>query len=191
MNINNKYFLLRHGQTIYQTGKKDFLYPWPEKEPVKLTTEGEKMIESVAKRLKNRKIDLIFSSDIFRVKQSAKIVSKILGIEPKFDKRLRDVNFGVYHGSRTISFYNDFPDSKTRFLKRPNKGENRKDVKKRVKKFIDEIEKRYKNKKILIVSHGDPLLMIEGIIKGLETDEEFIEFTEKIQPAEVGELRTF
>jgi hypothetical protein len=60
---NNHYFLLRHGQTVYQTKKVHFLYPWSEEEPIKLTGEGEKMIKSSAEKLKNENINLIFSSD--------------------------------------------------------------------------------------------------------------------------------
>jgi len=47
MKLKNKYFLLRHGQTVYQKDedKKYFLYPSPENPPIELTEEGKKQIE--------------------------------------------------------------------------------------------------------------------------------------------------
>ena len=79
MKLKNRYFLLRHGQTIYQVKKRKMIYPWPEINPIKLTKKGEKQIKKVAKILKNKKIDLIYSSDIYRTKQTARIVAKELG----------------------------------------------------------------------------------------------------------------
>jgi broad specificity phosphatase PhoE len=187
--MNNKYFLLRHGQTVYQTKKEGLIYPWPEKREVKLTKAGKEMIKSIAKTLKDKKIEAIFSSPFYRTRQTAEIVSKTLGIKPKFDKRLIDVNFGVYSSGPAENFYKDFSDSKTRFLKRPKKGESRKDIKKRLMSFLGDVERKYKNKNILIVSHGDPIMLLEGIIKGLKTDEEFIEYLSKAKIPEVGELK--
>ena len=74
MKIKNKYFLLRHGETIYQTEKKHLLYPSPEKPPIPLTKNGKRMIAGAAEWLKDKDIDLIFASPFFRTKQSAKIV---------------------------------------------------------------------------------------------------------------------
>lgn len=106
MKFKNHYFLLRHGQTPYQRDedKKGILYPYPEDPPIEITEEGKKQIEEAAEKLKktcpepSRRIDLIFSSDFFRTQQTAGIVSKGLGLEINFDKRLRDLNMGEFHG---------------------------------------------------------------------------------------------
>ena len=76
----NKYYILRHGETIYQTEKKKMMYPWPESEPVLLTKNGLSQIKKVAKSLKNKKIDLIYSSDASRTRQTAEIVARELEI---------------------------------------------------------------------------------------------------------------
>jgi len=183
--MQNIYFILRHGQTIYQTKKKDFIYPWPENPVVKLTKRGENQIKSIAKKLKKEKIDLIFASDFFRTRQTAKIVAKELGLKINFDKRLRDVNMGIYHGRLREEFYQDFPGvSPLRFIKRPPGGESRQDCQKRMVNFLKEIDKKYKDKKILIVSHGGPLWLLEGAVKSLN-NEQLLEQ----KHIEVGELR--
>ena len=122
--LNNSYFILRHGQTIHQTKKKPQIYKWPDKPPVKLTEKGVKQIKKVAKKLKKEKIDLIYSSDIYRTRQSAGIVAKELGLKVKFDKRLRDINLGIYRGGFKKDFYQDFPDPEERFSKKPPRGES-------------------------------------------------------------------
>ena len=90
--FNNHYFILRHGQTTQQVKRKDFIYNWPDKPPIKLTRKGINQIKKAAKKLKSQKIDLIYSSDIYRTRQTAGIVAKKLGIRVNFDKRLRDIN---------------------------------------------------------------------------------------------------
>jgi len=188
MELNNQYFILRHGQTAQQTKRKEFIYNWPDNPPVKLTREGKKQIREAAKKLKKEKIDLIYSSDIYRTRQTAKIVAKELDLKVNFDKRLRDINLGIYHGRPKEEFFRDFPFKEKRFNLRPKKGESWNDVKKRLLSFLREVNKKYKNKKILIVSHGDPLWLLEGIAKGL-SNKELLKEISKGHYIKVGELR--
>jgi broad specificity phosphatase PhoE len=164
--MRNKYFLLRHGETIYQVKKRKMIYPWPEKKPIKLTKNGQKQIKKAAKILKKKKIDLIYSSDIFRTRQTAGIVAKELGKKTLFDKRLRDVNLGIYNGKTKEEFFKYFPrDSRERFYKRPKNGESWSDCQKRMLNFLKETDKKYKGKNILIISHGDPFMLLEEAVK--------------------------
>ena len=195
--MQNNYFILRHGETIYQTRKREMVYPWPETTPVKLTKKGEEQIKKAAKLLKAKGIDVIYSSDVFRTRQTAKIVAKTLGTKVTLDLRLRDTNLGIYHGRKKEEFYRDFPinakitNTKMIFSQRPKGGENWNNVKRRMKNFVREIDKKHKNKNILIISHGDPLWLLEGAMKGFN-NQEFISkvFVKKnfIRPGEVRKL---
>jgi len=168
--MKNKYILLRHGQTIYQAKKIEKFYPWSEKPPVTITKKGKEMIRKAAKKLKKKNIDLIYSSDFFRTRQTSKIVSKELGLRVSFDKRLRDLNFGIFHGGPTQK-YKEFCTKRQRFFKRAPKGESWRDVKKRMISFVKDIEKKHKNKTILIISHADPLWLLAGFFKKLNEEE--------------------
>lgn len=186
--LKNKYFILRHGQTIYQTKKKKIIYPWPEVPPVSLINRGVKEIKVLAKKLKSQKIDLIYSSDIFRARQTSEIIAKELGLKVNFDKRLRDINLGIYHGGKKEEFYRDFPRVfPLRFIKRPPGGESWQDVQKRMLNFLKKIDKKQKGKNILIVSHGDSLWLLEGAIKGWNLEK----FSKTSKPSYIqpGELR--
>lgn len=188
--LKNKYYILRHGQTIYQTKKKKIIYPFGDKPPIPLTKKGERQIKNAAKKLKRYKIDLIYSSDFYRTRQSAEVVARELGVKKIFfDKRLRDVNLGIYHGGKKEDFYRDFPSILSRFSKRPKKGESWQDVQKRVLACLKDLEKKYKGKNILIVSHGDPLWLLERKIKGLSSKNILGNLKKNyIQPGELRKL---
>lgn len=190
MNFKNTYYLLRHGETPFQVMKEKVHYPWPEPadSPVLLTERGKEQIKIIARELKKEKIGLIYSSDINRTYQTAEIVAKELGLKINFDKRLRDINYGIYHGRPRKEFHRDFPDAKKRFYTAPKNGESWSDCKKRVKDFIEEVEGKHQDKKILIVSHGDTSWLLEGIIKD-KTDNELLKEKLEGKIIKVSELR--
>jgi len=169
--MRNKYILLRHGETMYQAKKLDVLYPKAKNPFIHITKNGKKRIVIVVKELKNKGIDLIYSSTYLRAKQTVKIVAKELRLDIKFDKRLIDTNFGIFHGKPGEKYRGFFSSKKQRFSKRTPKGENWRDVGKRAIAVIKDIEKEYNGKTILIVSHADPVWLLAGYLKGLSEDE--------------------
>jgi len=116
-------------------------------------------------------------------------VAKELGLKVRYDKRLRDFNFGVFSG-RPAGEYREFFSSKAqRFSKRIPKGESWRDVKKRMVDFIKEIDKQHKNKTILIVSHADPLWLLAGYLNGLTEEESLKQRNAKGLWFDVGQIR--
>lgn len=186
--MRNKYFLLRHGEAVIN--KKDILSSWPEKNPSPLTKRGKKQIEILAKKLKKKKIDLIFSSDLLRSRQTAEIIDEELGLKTRYDKRLRENNFGIFNGKTAAEFREFFVDPAKRFWLSPPKGENYTEIRKRMWNFLKEIDKKYKNKIILIISHGDPIWLLIGKIKGL-TNKELLEekYKQRKFYPQVGQLQ--
>lgn len=174
MKLNNKYYILRHGEAI--SNAKNIVSSWPEKFKNPLTSRGVKQIKESVKNLKNltkktgKNISLIFASDLLRTKQTASIVNKYLKVKPKFDKRLREVGFGNLNGRPAEELlYSSF--AKERLKNSFEKGETYESVLKRVDSFIKEIDKKYKNKNILIVSHQCALWILENKIKGFSLEE--------------------
>jgi len=176
--MNNTYYILRHGQTAYQMEKRGTIYPWPESSPVFLTEEGEKQAQKAAEELKGKSLDLIYSSDASRTRQTAEIVNKELGLEIIFDPRLRDVNAGIYNGRPEKDLLTEIPRLEERLYKRPSQGENWIDVQKRMIDFLKDIDKKHKNRNILIVSHKGPLWFLEVAVKGWD-EESLLEVGQK------------
>ena len=151
MKLNNKYYILRHGQA--KSNVEDIVSCWPEKFVNPLTEKGVSKIGKVAEELEHKNIDLIFASPLLRTKQTAEIVANKLNLKVKFDRRLREVGFGVFNGKSAEKFDNYFRNFAERINRKTKGGENYKGVLKRVTSFLTEINRKYKNKNILIVSH--------------------------------------
>lgn len=171
----NRYFLLRHG--LAESNIKKILNSDPKKK-YKLTKEGVEQIKIAAKKLKkilgDEKLDLIFSSDIYRCRQTAEIVKKEINFKGKviFSSKLRDIKTGEWEGRSLEEFQNEFLKNPEKYLfEGPRKGESWNDFKKRMVDFVDEIEKKYQGKNILIVSHGDPLWALFGAFEGWDNNE--------------------
>ena len=65
MKLNNKYYVLRHGEAV--SNVKDIVSCWPEKFNNPLTKKGVVKINRAASQLEKKKIDLIFHSSILAV----------------------------------------------------------------------------------------------------------------------------
>jgi len=186
--LKNKYILLRHGRNIHQTLLKDYCYNWPDDNPpCKLDEVGIKQALLAGQELLKKNVDLIFSSDILRTKQTAEIVSGILGKEINgFDERLRDLNWGILMGglkTKARAFYDD----KDRLKDRPQDGENWADIQKRMSEVVIDLEGKYTGKNILIISHADPILVLEGWIK--DWDSEKMLYEKKNNLINTGEFK--
>ena len=185
--MNNTYFILRHGETPYQLKKEKIIYPWPEPSPIFLTKRGEEQIEKAGEQLKDKKIDLIFSSDMTRTKQTSEIVSRKINVKPIFDIRLREIDYGNYKGKLVRDYKTDFSSLKQRFFEKPKNGESGLDVEKRLLDFFNEIDEKYKNKNILIISHQGPLHILNGMLMGIK-DENLLD-QNKASLLKVGEFK--
>lgn len=170
-NSGNKYILIRHGEAENNT--KGILSSWPEKSKFHLTLKGRTVVEKLAKKLIKRKIDIIFSSDLLRTKETSAILKEKLSVPVIFDERLREINVGKFNGSNIKEYQNFFAEKIEKFTKAPEEGETLTDLRTRVFEFISEMEKKYSGKTIAIVSHEDPLWLLASAMQGW-TDERII-----------------
>lgn len=165
----NRYLIMRHGQALSNvknvvTKALDGKYSE--------TLRGLVQDEKAAKKLKKEKIDLIYSSDVLRAKQTAEVVAGALGIAKiHYDPRLREINTGVFEGQSPEEYHKNFEGLLDKMLRRPPGGENLSDVRKRVFELLDELEKKHSGKTILIVSHEYPLWMLYSSALGFSNEE--------------------
>jgi broad specificity phosphatase PhoE len=193
LSLKNKYFLLRHGKTIHQAEKKDITYGYPDDNPpCILLKEGINEAHLAGEKLKGKNIDLIFASDILRIKQTVEIVTKIIGYDldkVTYDQRLRDVNWGVLAGKskeEAWAYYDN--DKMKKFEMGVPQGESWNQCRERMVAVINDIENSFEDKNILIVSHGDPLWLLEGYLKG-KSNEDLLNELENNQDIKTGEIR--
>ena len=198
--MRNTYHLLRHGESL--KNKKNIAASWPEKFYSPLTRKGKEEAMRAAKSLKKKKIDLIFSSDLLRAKQTAEIIGKELGIRPKFDKRLREAGVGIFNGKPLYEigiFFSKKGDNLSplkhylnRFRLSMPGGENYVQVEKRMKVFLKDIDRKYSGKNILIVGHQRPFTLLEKAVSGQSREAAVRKIIRKkeIKTGEVRKLKT-
>ena len=182
----NNYYVLRHGESVRNIEK--ITSCWPEKVRCPLTKKGREQIQRVAKEIKKRKIDLIFASDLLRTRQTAEIVTEETGAKIKFDKRIRELNVGIYNAKPLRLAQQAWGEPWERFGKRLPGGENYTDVKKRMHNFWKDIDARYKGKNILIISHECPISLLECMLKGF-SNEEIVQYRGGKEKIKVGEWK--
>jgi isoleucyl-tRNA synthetase len=171
----NTFYFSRHGQAENNVmGISDC---WPDTKYYDLTELGKKQVETAANSLKQNGIDLIFASDITRDKQTAEIYAKILGVEVIFDERLREVNVGSFNGRPYEDYWKAY-SFEERWTVAPEGGETNTQVQQRMIETVSELNKKYENKRILVVSHGDPLWVL---MKHFGSEREYPNYAEPFE----------
>lgn len=194
MKLNNKYYIMRHGQAISNVNA--LCSCWPEKFKNPLTKLGRETIKKSAEKLKKtcveqgKSIDLIFASPLLRTKQTAEIIGKVLKVKTKVDKRLREIGFGIYNNKHLEGMWKSFKNEKERIDQCSPKGETYREISDRMFNFLEDTDKKFKDKNILIVSHEGPLFLLQGKIMGLSLEETIEKFPleKRIHKAEIREL---
>lgn len=162
----NKYTFIRHGEA--DSNVMNIFSCAPEKTDISLTEKGIKEIEESAKDLTDKKISIIYTSPINRAKQTAEILGKKLGVKVIEDERLTEYNVGIWNGKAVEEFEDFMGPHINKFTRLPEGGETLRAVRSRMMDFVKGCELNHKKENILIVSHGDPLWVLEGAMKGLD-----------------------
>lgn len=167
MKIQNNYFLVRHGESENNVLNIESSH-LKNKDQFGLTENGKKYTQKEAQKYKN--FDHIFSSPFRRAYETAEIFAQASHCKVIQDERIREVDVGDFELQDyeiVDQFYRDNPDN----IPCPN-GESLEEVKVRSLNFFEEINKKYKDKKILIVSHGYNVHQIlKHIVKGFNWKE--------------------
>ncbi len=161
----NTYLLMRHGEAQSNVEKvlnSDISVINP------LTDTGREQTRAAAKELP-KNIDYVYFSPFQRTRETVEILATEIGCDQLImDERLRESGAGELedqpHGIKDQIFSSTIEE-----FTNPLKGiETLNEVRSRVGDFLYEMERTHQGKKILVVSHGDPLWMIETVMSGLD-----------------------
>lgn len=170
----NSYIIMRHGQAT--SNVDGWLAGGTEtgKFVSKLTKTGMEQVRMAGEKIKKEGIDIIYASPYRRTRETADSISKITGARVVFDKRLSEINFGVFNHKKVTEYKLFYAaDGRTeadRFTIPPEKGETLHQVRARALDFLKDIDGKYEKKKILVVSHGDVLWMLQSALKHLSNE---------------------
>ena len=150
--------LIRHGETDYNLQSRYCGFSNPS-----LNNRGIWQAKMLAAKLEGTRIDKVYSSDLKRAYETAKIIFGNSPIEKTAD--FREMNFGLFEGLKYEQIIEKYPKLCGDWIDilpkiRIPKGEGLKDLSKRVKKRLFSILSRHKDKTIALVTHGGPIRII-------------------------------
>lgn len=182
-----KILVTRHGQTDWNVLEK-----LQGKTDIELNDRGRQQAKETSELIKNENIDVIITSPLKRAKETAEIINKNFQVTIIEDNRLMERGFGKSEGltkDDRIKLKEIYPEVNDVWNYNKNIDfngiETMHNFCNRIYKFLDEIIEKYKEKNILIVTHGGvsvpikcyfmkyPLenLLDRDIIKGLQNCE--------------------
>lgn len=159
--MNLHIYLFRHGESFFNK-EKEFT-GWKDS---KLTAEGYRNARKVARKLKNKKIDLAYQTRLSRSKETLK---EVLKNHPECQKvitddRMIERSYGKLQGKKHKTILQKFGQKQFDIWHRsykiaPPDGESIEQVEKRVKSFIHDLLKKMKTEKInvAISAHGNSM----------------------------------
>ena len=160
-----KFIFVRHGKTHFN--EINLTQGWCDSP---LSQLGVKQVENMSLQLKDYCINKAYTSPLGRAVETSEIILQSHNIAPIYDKRLKEVNFGILEGINT-QFVRELHVESSDWVDtlemdyRPYKGEDLHSVITRQREVINDIvENSQEDDTILVVGHGCSLY---GLVKTL------------------------
>lgn len=176
---NKKYctiYLIRHGQTDWNLEKRV-----QGRRPIPLNSTGRQQAAEVARNLKNVKFTAVYSSDIQRAAETAKIIAIEHDLAVRLTKLMRERRYGALVGhskdsmpeklKKKLDSYYSIKDSNKRWRHRPLfRHESNLDIEIRTLRFLREVAATHAGENVAIVTHGGIIKVILGTLGWVSKD---------------------
>lgn len=146
--------LVRHGETEWHAENR-----YAGVSDVALTERGRAQGRALADWAAEAGLDEVWASPLSRSQETAQDSGVRAGVPVQVDPRLREVDFGVAEGLTRAEMRDRFPDVLAAFQSDPvqnhfPQGENPKNAADRYVAFLDELEARHPDGRVLVVAHS-------------------------------------
>jgi broad specificity phosphatase PhoE len=153
-----------------------------------LSDLGKRQVLESAEKSHLPSTTVIYSSDFSRAVETAEIVRKVLGApEIHTTEALRERHFGKWEKTDSANYHKVWASDKTSADHTENGVESVNAVLDRATALVLDLEKRYDNKDILLVSHGDTLQILQTSFQGIASAEH--RSLQHLVTAEIRELK--
>ena len=131
--------LVRHGETNWNAERR-----WQGHADVPLNDRGRKQARTLAEQLAGERIDVIYTSDLSRARDTADAVGARLGVEVVVDPDLREIDVGAIEGltGEEAKAFEGW------------QGEPVEAHADRVLRAVNRIAERHPDGRVLVVTHG-------------------------------------
>ena len=138
-----------------------------------LTEVGRQQVRSSADKLVNlRRSAHLFSSDFLRAVETAEIIRSVLELEAvQLEPLLRERFFGQWEGACYRHYAEAWEKDEINADLESNGAESANAVRSRMEQVILSMEARFSGEQIILVSHGDPLRLMQTVFEGLDTEQ--------------------
>lgn len=151
-------YLLRHSKSVKSDDLifDDELDEQTKNERILLSPIGEEEAKRFSNYEELTNIDVIFSSEYERAKSTAKYIANNNNLKLIISKDINERKIGDAKDYPKTFWVTQFEDENA---KAPN-GESRKEVTQRFTRFINRVLEEYKDKRIVLVSHGTAITFL-------------------------------
>ena len=158
--------LVRHGETDWNRDGR-----WQGGSDTELNDLGRDQARALAAEL-DGDIDVVYSSDLARARETAEIVSAKLGLDVRLDPRLRERGFGEWEGLTSTEIEERFGEADQRWRAGEGPGaddaEPFEDFSARINDFLADVLRLHPGEQVLVVSHGGSIRVIHALAAGLD-----------------------
>ncbi|MBI4926558.1 MAG: histidine phosphatase family protein [Anaerolineae bacterium] len=146
--------LIRHGQTDWNVEGR-----YQGQSDVPLNETGRAQAACLAAQLQAERFSAVYTSDLQRAAETARILASPQGLPVHTDMRLREINQGEWEGQLVGVIQTRYEAlwkmrSANPGSVRPPGGETVEEVSRRVCAALDELAERHPGGRVLVVSHG-------------------------------------
>ena len=99
-------YLARHGETTWNKDRR-----FQGQLDVELNDIGREQARALAEAAADHSFAAIYTSPLSRARETAEIVGEALGLEPRVDERLKEVDVGDWEGRYKAELIRDEPDA--------------------------------------------------------------------------------
>ena len=142
--------LVRHGQTDWNAERRVQGHS-----DTPLNEQGRAQARLLAEQLADRQIDAVYSSDLLRAYETARIIAERHGLEVTAIRDLRERHFGTWEGLTDDEIFVRFPEASGNGSW--GDGESREAMADRVLEALHRIADTHPGGTVVVVSHGGPL----------------------------------
>ena len=158
--------LARHGETDWNRDGR-----WQGHSNTSLNELGREQARELADALTDE-IDVVYSSDLARARETAEIVAAQLGLRVRLDPRLRERGFGSWEGLTRSEIEELDAEALARW--RAGEGHGAPDAEpfdafdERMRRFLEDVLQRHPDERVLVIAHGGSIRVIHALAMGLD-----------------------
>lgn len=147
-------------------------------EKMPLSVEGEELASNISEKKELQNIDVVISSNYVRAMATAKYISNANKVNLIVNSAFGERKFGVNSWDELPSDFGLSQNNDENY--KVGDGESQKEVRERVYKALMEVIDKYKDKRIVIVSHGSAILWLLKQWCKVDLVDKYVTFNDKV-----------